>query len=156
MANTGSFKKGESGNPAGRPKASTAQAFRENPRSRKVVEKVLKVAETLGKSTLPTKIIEDLVEMRRDQIKETYSNNNGGETISAQELEDKIKAYYDELLSTLQHPDAMACAKVVMDKLIPSLKQTELDVNMEDGGWLINVRMIQPDPPSEQTKRVQG
>lgn len=48
--NTGRFEKGKSGNPGGRPKKGNTiiEQFRNNPNGQKVVEKIFKIALTLG------------------------------------------------------------------------------------------------------------
>mgnify|MGYP003136795899 CR=1 FL=1 len=44
----GLWKKGQSGNPKGRPKFSVAQEFRENPQIEGLMEKLINIANTIG------------------------------------------------------------------------------------------------------------
>ena len=80
---TGQFQKGKSGNPGGRPKKGIAiiDKFRDNPSATKVIDKIFKIAQTLGEKK--------------------------------------------------EHKEAMSCAKIIADKLIPTLKAQE--VKMETG-----------------------
>ncbi|MCH7574700.1 MAG: hypothetical protein IIA59_06180 [Candidatus Marinimicrobia bacterium] len=78
------FKKGQSGNPNGRPPLGGAvvEKFRTNPKSLKVINQIISVAGTLGTDN--------------------------------------------------QHADAMACAKIVADRMLPKL-QTQT-INLESEG----------------------
>ena len=78
------FKKGQSGNPNGRPPLGDAvvEKFRSNPKSAKVIDQIIEVAATLG----------------------THE----------------------------QHADAMSCAKIVAERLLPKL-QTQT-INLESEG----------------------
>ena len=77
------WKKGQSGNPNGRPPAdkTLVDKFRKNPKAEGVIQQVMEVAATLGTDD--------------------------------------------------QHPDAMACARIVLDKLLPSMKQQDLRIENE-------------------------
>ena len=81
--NTGQFQKGKSGNPGGRPKKGNTiiEKFRDNPDASKVIEKIFKIANSLG--------------------------------------------------TKKEHKEAMGCAKIIADKLIPTLKAQE--IKMETG-----------------------
>ena len=77
------WKKGQSGNPNGRPKGSSSQAeqFRSNPRALEVINKVIKTANTLGTDD--------------------------------------------------EHKDASSCAKIVVDKIIPTLKAQDISIETD-------------------------
>jgi len=77
------WKKGESGNPDGRPPLGGAvvERFRKNPKSAAVIEKILEVASTLG--------------------------------------------------ADKQHPDAMICAKIVADRILPKLQTQTISLETD-------------------------
>jgi len=70
------FRPGESGNPAGRPKIALAEQFRNNPKAKSVLNKIIDVANTLN--------------------------------------------------TEKEHKDAVTCARIVSDKIIPTLKAQEI------------------------------
>ena len=85
----GMFKKGVSGNPAGRPKKGTTivDTFRANPQCETVIEKLIGIASTLGTKT--------------------------------------------------QHPDAMACTKLVVERIVPALKSSEMKIQSDDSSGFV-------------------
>lgn len=70
------WKPGESGNRQGRPKIALAEQFRNNPKAKSVLDKIIAVANTLNTET--------------------------------------------------EHKDAVTCARIVADKIIPTLKAQEI------------------------------
>ncbi len=97
--NKTSFKKGQSGNPKGRPKKgmSNAELFRRNSKAPGILEKIFDIASTLG-------------------------------------------------TGKKEHKDAMVCAKLIADKMIPTLKSQELEVSGVDKGYVV----IPEQKPSEK------
>lgn len=85
------FTKGKSGNPKGRPKkyVSIAEKFRKDPNAKRVLDKIINVANTLG----------------------------GPE----------------------EHAQAVSCAKIVADKVVPSLKAQDVKL---DGGLQVSMPKI--------------
>jgi len=106
------WKKGETGNPNGRPRKSRlgrpkkgegiVERFRENPLADRVINKIFKIAGTLSTAD--------------------------------------------------EHKDAMACAKIIADKLIPTLKATDLKVDAtEDSGFIL---MPEQKPAPKQKLKI--
>ena len=92
--------KGKSGNPNGRPPLGGAvvERFRKNPKSAVVIERIIKVASTLG--------------------------------------------------TDKQHPDAMACAKIVANRLLPKL-QTQT-ISLETDGVRMGPVILPSIPETKQ------
>jgi len=83
--------KGQTNNPNGRPKISLAEQLRKNPKIKKVINQVIRTAESLG-------------------TKE-------------------------------EHPQAVACAKILMDKSLPNLKASEIQVEGNIQLPVINIKL---------------
>jgi hypothetical protein len=85
----GTFKKGHTGNPNGRPKAGSTvvDQFRDNPKVYSVIEKLFKVADTLG-SDNPDK-------------------------------------------------DALSASKLIIERIIPSLKSSDLQIETTEKGYVV-------------------
>jgi len=75
------YKPGQSGNPKGRPKIAIAEQFRNNPKAKEVLDKIITVANTLNTEN--------------------------------------------------EHKDAITCARIVADKIIPTLKAQEIHAELE-------------------------
>ena len=100
------WKRGESGNPSGRPPLGGAvvEKFRSNPKSAVVIEQIITVALTLGEEE--------------------------------------------------QHPDAMICAKIVVDRILPKL-QTQT-ISLETEGVRIGPVILPAVKPIEATHNPHG
>lgn len=88
-SSNGTFKKGQSGNPGGRPKkgATIVDSFRNDPKCEDVISKLIGIASTLGTKD--------------------------------------------------QHPDAMACTKLVVERIVPALKSSEMKIQSDDSSGFV-------------------
>ena len=64
----------------------------------------------------------------------------------AEGIIEKIYATANSLGTNNEHKDAMSCAKLIADKLVPTLKSQELEVSGVDKGYVV----IPQQTPSEK------
>ena len=99
-------------------------------------------------------------DLKTGQFKPGMSGNPLGRPPAGETIIDKFRAHprgndvinnIIEIAATLgsgkDHRDALSCAKLVIDRLVPSLKSSTLEVTSEDKGYV--VLPPQTPPPME-------
>jgi hypothetical protein len=99
-------------------------------------------------------------DLKTGQFKPGHSGNPNGRPPAGETIVDKFRAHPKgddvinniiEIAATLgsgkDHRDALSCAKLVIDRLVPSLKSSTIEVSTEDKGYV--VLPPQSAPPME-------